>query len=359
MEVKVGDKQGRRLQVKILITGGAGMVGSHAAEFYASRGDDVIVLDNLMRSKLFGYDKKSVEYNWNYLAGYKNVKRVMGDVRGEGDLKKVFTNDIDAVIHTAGQPGVGFSIDNPREDYSINAFGTFNVLEHVRKICPGAAFIYCSTNKVYGENVSDIPLNETDKRYSFRDIGGISETFNIDLTAHTPYGVSKYAGDIYTQEYANTYGIRACAFRMSCTYGTRQFGFEDQGWLAHFIISNIKKRPITIYGNGKQVRDVLYVKDLIRAFDLFIKSDLKAGVFNIGGGPKNTTSLLEFIEAVESKTGNKMKVVFDKWRPSDQKVYISDISKISKSLGWSPEINFNEGVEKLITWTRNSTGFFK
>jgi len=335
------------------------MVGSHAAEFYASKGNEVMVLDNLMRSKLFGYDKKSVEYNWNYLAKHKNVKRVLGDIREEKDLKKVFTGDVDAVIHTAGQPGVGFSIDDPSEDYSINAFGTFNVLEHVRKICPKAAFVYCSTNKVYGENVSNLPLAETDKRYSFKSISGISETFNIDLTAHTPYGVSKYAGDIYTQEYAHTYGIKACSFRMSCTYGTRQFGFEDQGWLAHFIISNITNRPVTIYGNGKQVRDVLYVGDLIRAFDLFIKSDLKTEVFNIGGGPDNTTSLLEFIETVQTKTGKKMKTGFDEWRPSDQKVYVSDISKVRKVLGWRPEIRLEKGIEKLIAWIKDNEGFFK
>lgn len=335
------------------------MVGSHAAEFYVLRGDDVIVLDNLMRSKLFGYDKKSVEYNWNYLAKYKNIKRVLGDIREDKDLKKVITKDIDVVIHTAGQPGVGFSIEDPREDYSINAFGTFNVLEHVRKSCPKAAFIYCSTNKVYGENVSNLPLSETDKRYSFKGISGISETFNIDLTAHTPYGVSKYAGDIYTQEYAHTYGIKACSFRMSCTYGTRQFGFENQGWLAHFIISNLTERPITIYGNGKQVRDVLYVEDLIHAFDLFIKSNLKAEVFNIGGGPDNTTSLLEFIETVEAKTGKKMKVGFDKWRPSDQKVYISDISKLKKALKWQPTIGVSEGIDKLLDWVKKNTEFFK
>ena len=307
------------------------MVGSHAAEFYALRDDKIIVFDNLMRSKLFGYDKKSVEYNWNYLAKYKNVKRILGDIRNAKDLKKVITKDIDVIIHTAGQPGVGFSMEDPEEDYTINAFGTFNILEHMRKICPQAVFIYCSTNKVYGENVSNLPLSETDTRYRFRDIKGINESFNIDLTPHTPYGVSKYAGDIYAQEYGHTYGIKAGIFRMSCTYGTRQFGFEDQGWLAHFIISNITNRPITIYGDGKQVRDVLYVEDLIRAFDLFIKSDLKTKVFNIGGGPENTLSLLEFIKAVESKTGKKMKLGFDRWRPSDQKVYISNISKIRKA----------------------------
>lgn len=345
--------------MKILITGGAGMVGSHAAQFYALRGDEVIVFDNLMRSRLFGYDKKSVEFNWNYLAKYKNIKRVLGDVRNSEDLNKVIKKDIDVVIHTAGQPGVGFSINDPEEDYTINAFGTFNVLEHVRKICPESSFIYCSTNKIYGENVSNLTLSENDTRYSFKDIRAIDENFNIDLTAHTPYGASKYVGDIYTQEYAYTYGIKAAVFRMSCTYGTRQFGFEDQGWLAHFIISNMTARPITIYGDGKQIRDVLYVEDLIASFDLFTKSDLKMGVFNIGGGPENTLSLLEFVDMVEKKTGNKFKINFDKWRPSDQKVYISDISRIKKVLKWSPKISMDEGIDKILSWTKKNIEFFK
>ena len=335
------------------------MVGSHAAEFYALRGDEVIVFDNLMRSKLFGYDKKSVEFNWNYLAKFKNIKRVPGDIRNIEDLRKVITKDIDVVIHTAGQPGVGFSIGDPAEDYTINAFGTFNILEYIRKICPGSCFVYCSTNKVYGENVSNLALIEKDTRYSFRDMSAINENFEIDLTPHTPYGVSKYVGDIYTQEYSHTYGIKAAVFRMSCTYGTRQFGFEDQGWLAHFIISNIMNRQIIIYGDGKQVRDVLYVEDLIGAFDLFVKSDLKTEVFNIGGGPQNTLSLLEFIKMVETKTGKKFKINFDKWRPSDQKVYISDISKAKKILKWFPEINVGCGVDKVLDWVKSNAKFFK
>ena len=312
-----------------------------------------------MRSRLFDHDKKSVEYNWNYLAKHKNIKRVLGDVRNTEDLQKVMAKDIDAIIHTAGQPGVAFSIDNPREDYSINAFGTFNVLECMREICPQAAFLYCSTNKIYGERVSRLPLDEKARRYCFKDKTPISETFGIDLTPHTPYGASKYTGDIYTQEYADTYGIRACVFRMSCTYGTRQFGFEDQGWLAHFIISSIMNRPITIYGDGKQVRDTLYVDDLVAAFDLFIRSNLKNEVFNIGGGEDNTISLLEFVEMIEKKTQKKMKVKFDKWRPSDQKVYVSDISKIGLALNWASTIKIDEGIDKLIAWTEKNINFFK
>jgi len=344
--------------MKILITGGAGMVGSHAAEYYAEKKDEVIVFDNLMRSRLFGYDKKSVEYNWNYLAKYENITRVLGDIRNSDDLKAVMDRGLDAVIHTAGQPGVGYSIEEPREDYSINAFGTFNVLENMRGLCPKAAFIYCSTNKVYGEHVSGIPLEEEEKRYSFSGRQGIEETFKIDLAPHTPYGVSKYVGDIYAQEYAESFGIRAGIFRMSCIYGTRQFGFEDQGWLAHFIISNIMDRKITIFGDGKQVRDVLYVEDLVKAFDAFIQKKTGSNVFNIGGGPDNTLSLLEFVEIIESKTGNKMTMGFDKWRPSDQKVYISDISKVKGVLGWSPTVTREKGIEKLIEWVGQNRSCF-
>lgn len=344
--------------MKILITGGAGMVGSHAAEYYALAGHKVIVFDNLMRSKLFKSDKKSVEFNWNYLKKYKNITRVLGDVRSDKDLSRVMDKKIDAVIHTAGQPGVGYSIDYPREDYTINGYGTFNVLEHIRKTCPEACFVYCSTNKVYGENVSEIPLTEKTTRYAFKGITSINEGFGIDLTPHTPYGVSKYMGDIYAQEYAATYGIKTGVFRMSCIYGTRQFGFEDQGWVAHFIISNVMKRKITIYGDGKQVRDILYVDDLVGAFNKFIKSNLKQEVFNIGGGAKNTISLLEFIKIIESITGIKMKYGFDKWRPSDQKVYISDISKVKKALKWEPGVRPEGGIGLLVNWVKNNRGYF-
>ena len=332
--------------MNILITGGAGMVGSHAAEYYAKKGNKVIVLDNLMRSKLFGYDKESVEYNWNYLKNIKNVTRIKGDVRSQKDVNKVLGKGVDLVIHTAGQPGVPLSVKIPREDFSINAFGTLNVLECTRKKCKDATFIYCSTNKVYGENVDKIPLAEKKTRYTYKGIKGVLESLSIDHSGHTPYGVSKYVGDIYTQEYAYIYGMKTAVFRMSCIYGTRQFGFEDQGWVAWFVIANLLNKPITIYGNGKQVRDLLYADDLIDAYDEFVKSKLKHGVFNIGGGPENTTSLLEFISLIEKKTGKKMITSFSDWRPSDQKVYISDISKINKKLKWQPKTGVGKGLRK-------------
>ena len=253
------------------------MVGSHCAECYAQRGEEVYGIDNLMRSKLFRSNKKSVEYNWEYLKKYKNVKRIYGDIRDKNILKQIFThNRFDIIIHTAGQPGVGFSIQYPEEDFYINALGTFNLLEFTKDYSPSASFIYCSTNKAYGENVSKIEIEEKPTRYSFKNASGVSEDLGIDLVAHTPYGVSKYVGDIYTQEYGKTFGLKTAVFRMSCIYGKRQFGFEDQGWLAWFLIAILTGKKITIYGDGKQVRDVLYVEDLVSAFDKFHNSNLNS-----------------------------------------------------------------------------------
>lgn len=345
--------------MKVLVTGGAGMVGSHCAEYYAKKGDDVVALDNLMRSKLFGYDKKSVEYNWNYLKIYKNIKRVKGDVRKKKDVVEAIGKGVDLCIHTAGQPGVPLSCKAPMEDFSINAFGTLNALECIRQKCPDAAFVYCSTNKVFGENVGKIKLVELEKRYVYDAAEGVPETMPIDLTGHTPYGASKYVGDIYTQEYAHIYGMKTAVFRMSCIYGIRQFGFEDQGWVAHFVIANLLKKPIKIFGNGKQVRDLLYVENLVEAYDKFYKSSIRHDVYNIGGGLKNTASLLEFIEMIENYTGIKMKYTFDEWRPSDQKVYISDIAKVNRELKWKPKITPVKGVGLLTEWVKENKGLFK
>ncbi|MDD5552695.1 MAG: NAD-dependent epimerase/dehydratase family protein, partial [Candidatus Omnitrophica bacterium] len=272
--------------MRILVTGGAGLVGSHSAEFFALNNpkNEVIVLDNLMRSQIFGYDKGSVEFNWNYLKKFKNIERIKGDVRNDKDVAKALGKGVDIIIHTAGQPGVPSSVRMPKEDFSINAFGTLNMLEAARKRSKDTVVIYCSTNKVFGENVDKIPLEEREKRYVFKGTPGVSEQMCTDLTGHTPYGVSKLVGDLYVQEYSYIYKMKTAVFRMSCTYGTRQFGFEDQGWVAWFIIATLFNRPITIYGNGKQVRDMLYVDDLVDAYNCFIESDLERGLFNIGGG---------------------------------------------------------------------------
>ncbi|MEW6008942.1 MAG: NAD-dependent epimerase/dehydratase family protein [Candidatus Omnitrophota bacterium] len=344
--------------MRILITGGAGLVGSHAAEYFANKGNKVIVFDNLMRSKLFGYDRKSVEYNWKYLSKLKNITCIKGDIRNETEVKKALGKGVDLVIHAAGQPGVAYSIKYPLEDFSINAFGTLNVLECIRKICKKATFIYCSTNKVYGENVSKIALTEMDSRYVFKELEGINEQMPTDLTGHTAYGVSKLTGDLYTQDYTYIHGMRTAVFRMSCIYGTRQFGFEDQGWIAWFIIASLFNKPITIYGDGKQVRDALYADDLVAGFEVFFNSNLKSALYNIGGGPENTLSLLEFLEHLTKDLGRRPRYTFGEWRASDQKVYISDISKIKKELNWQPKINVNDGLNRLIEWVKNNKQYF-
>ncbi|MDD5506336.1 MAG: GDP-mannose 4,6-dehydratase [Candidatus Omnitrophica bacterium] len=346
--------------MKILVTGGAGLVGSHCAEYFAlkNKKNKVIVLDNLMRSQIFGYDKASVEFNWNYLKKYKNIERIKGDVRNDKDVTRAIGKGVDVVVHTAGQPGVPSSVRMPKEDFSINAFGTLNVLEAARKKSKDTIAVYCSTNKVYGENVDKIPLQEKKKRYAFKGVKGVNEAMCTDLTGHTPYGVSKLVGDLYVQEYSHIYNMKTAVFRMSCTYGTRQFGFEDQGWVAWFIIATLFNKGITIYGNGKQVRDMLYVDDLVLAFDKFINSGLKRGLFNIGGGPENTISLLEFLDELEFLAGKKPKVKFADWRPSDQKVYVTDTSKLEKELNWKINTRVKDGIRKLMYWVKENKTCF-
>jgi len=203
---------------------------------------------------------------------------------------------------------------------------------------------------VYGTNIESHRLIEDDTRYRFREITGITETESIDHTGHTPYGVSKLAGELYAQDYAHTYGMRTGIFRMSCIYGTRQFGFEDQGWIAWFCRRFLTGDPITLYGNGKQVRDVLWVTDLVSAFDNFIQSREQHNIFNIGGGPENILSLLELIRLLEGRTGKSVEIRHSKWRDFDQKVYISNISKVTKVLNWSPTISSEVGIDLLMRW---------
>jgi CDP-paratose 2-epimerase len=219
-----------------------------------------------------------------------------------------------------------------------------------------------NTRAEYPDNSRQIYASiEKEKRYEFGDEkykSGIPGQFPTDLCEHTPYGCSKFAGDIYVQDYAQRNEINAGVFRMSCIYGTRQFGVEDQGWVAWFIIAILLKKPITIYGDGKQVRDVLYVSDLVRAYDSFVTQKIEKGVYNMGGGPENTISLLELLDIIEKKTGKEAEISFDDWRPSDQKVYISNISKAKKELEWEPKIRPEKGVEKLIDWVMTNKQLF-
>jgi CDP-paratose 2-epimerase len=345
--------------MKVLVTGGAGFIGSHAAEYYAEKGDDVIVFDNLSRAELLGKSSIDPLYNWNYLkAKYPNVKLVKGDVRNIEEFEKVGAG-VDAILHIAAQVAVTTSLIKPRVDFEINAGGTFNALEVAR--ANDATVVFTSTNKVYGENVNKIPVVEKESRYEFSDHlykEGIPEEFSTDLTGHSPYGCSKFAADVYVQDYAHTYGLKSAVFRMSCIYGERQFGLEDQGWVAWFIIAALTGKPITIYGNGKQVRDVLHVSDLVQVFDKFLTSNLKHEVCNIGGGAKNSLSLIELLGLIKKFTNKSPKPAYTDWRTADQKVYISNIAKAKAILKWTPMVTPAEGVERLIKWvTANKSQF--
>jgi len=352
---------GGLIEMRVLVTGGAGFIGSHVVEYYAKNGEEVIVFDNLSRAELLGYGG-NVMYNWNYLKRYDNVELIKGDIRDAEKVKDI-AKDANVVIHTAAQTAVTASLKNPRIDFEVNALGTFNVLEAARLSKENPAVIFCSTNKVYGDNVNKIPIREEETRYVFDDLNykkGIPEKFPVDLCEHTPYGASKFAADVYVQDYAQRKEINAAVFRMSCIYGTRQFGVEDQGWVAWFTIATLMEKPITIYGDGKQVRDVLYVDDLVKAFDAFVqqRDRLLHGVYNIGGGFENTVSLLELLDILEEITGKKGNVAFNNWRPSDQKVYISDISKAQRELHWRPDVGVKEGIKKLVEWVEENKELF-
>jgi CDP-paratose 2-epimerase len=345
--------------MKILVTGGAGFVGSHVVEYYAQKGNEVVVLDNLSRAQILGANTKNSLYNWNYIKNnYPSVQLIKGDIRNFEEVKAASTS-VNAIVHTAAQVAVTTSLIDPILDFEINAFGTFNVLEAAR--LNDAAVVFCSTNKVYGENVNKIPVKEEGTRYIFADKkyrNGIPETFSIDMCGHSPYGSSKLAADIYMQDYADSYKLKTGVFRMSCIYGERQFGVEDQGWVAWFVIAAISDRAITIYGDGKQVRDVLYVKDLVQAFDKFLNSNISHAVLNMGGGSENTLSLLELLVNLRDQIGKDIQTNFAGWRTADQKVYVSDISKAKKLLNWAPEEDPKRGIERLVKWVNKNSKLF-
>ncbi|MCK4665395.1 GDP-mannose 4,6-dehydratase [Candidatus Dependentiae bacterium] len=339
--------------MKMLITGGAGFIGSNTANFYLEKGNEVIIFDNLSR--------KGTEKNLQWLLKkYENLKFIKGSIVNYEELREICANNkFDACFHFAAQVAVTTSVTDPRPDFMVNALGSFNILEALRETGQDCPIIYTSTNKVYGE-MTDIKVRDTGKRYEYEDYDkGIPENYPLDF--HSPYGCSKGSGDQYFIDYARIYGLKTVIFRQSCIYGQRQFGNEDQGWVAHFIISAIKDKPLTIYGNGKQIRDILHIDDLINLYDLWIKNIEKVSgqAFNIGGGSNNTISLLELISILETQLNKKIKYNFADWRPGDQKVYVSNIARIGDVLNWKPEINIKNGIEKLINWIQDNPTLFE
>jgi CDP-paratose 2-epimerase len=344
----------------MLVTGGAGFIGSHAALHFARRGYSVTVLDNLSRGALLKRDDPNARFNWDFLAAEAGIERVRGDVRDAATIDPLVAR-ADVILHAAAQTAVTTSVTDPETDFLCNALGTFRVLDAARRGGRSPAVLFCSTNKVYGENVNAIGVAEDGARYRFPQpwAEGIPETFSIDRCEHTPYGCSKLAGDIYAQDFGHLYGLRIGVFRMSCIYGTRQFGMEDQGWVAWFVIAALTGRPLTIFGDGRQVRDVLWIDDLIAAYEAFIERGGSVEVYNMGGGPGHTLSLLELLGEITRATGIRPAVSYADWRPSDQKVYVSDIRRARERLGWAPQVTPREGVGRLIEWTRANQALFR
>ncbi len=333
----------------VLVVGGAGFIGGHTAMHHLRRGDRVTVLDNFSRRGT----RAMAETLRGIGAGAEIVE---ADIRRDQDVIDRCVGAAELVYHMAAQVAVTMSVKDPRHDFETNALGTFNLLEGMRKSESRAPFVYASTNKVYGK-MSDLAVEERDGRYVYADCpDGVGEGYPLDF--HSPYGCSKGTGDQYVHDYHRIYGLNTIVFRQSCIYGTHQFGIEDQGWVAWFAIASAFGKPITIFGDGKQVRDVLYIGDLLAAYDAAVGAiDRTAGqVYNIGGGPGCTLSLLELIAILERELGKKISFEFSEWRPGDQRVYVSDISKASRDFGWGPKMSAEAGVRELLDWAIANRG---
>ncbi|CAA9423803.1 MAG: Nucleoside-diphosphate-sugar epimerases [uncultured Ramlibacter sp.] len=329
-----------------LITGGAGFIGSNLAHRLLVTGRRVRILDNLSRP--------GVEQNLQWLKEQHGARLqvIVADVRDEAAVAQAVAGTT-SVFHFAAQVAVTTSLEQPREDFLVNALGTFNVLEAVRARPVPPFFLMTSTNKVYGD-LADLALQASGQHYQPLDLAiqarGVSESRPLDF--HSPYGCSKGAADQYVLDYARSYGLATVVFRMSCIYGPRQFGTEDQGWVAHFILRALQEEPITLYGDGKQVRDILFVEDLVQAFLL---AEQNAGAvagraFNIGGGPANTISLLDLLDRIEVLHGQRPVTRFDAWRTGDQRYYVSDTRAFEQTTGWKPRVNSRDGIGRLYAW---------
>jgi CDP-paratose 2-epimerase len=334
-----------------LVTGGAGFIGSNYVHRLLARGEKVTIYDNLSRTK------RNIEWLKNEF-GENAFDLIVADVR-DADRITEAAKTSDVIAHLAGQVAVTTSVTNPRDDFESNALGTFNVMEAARLSGRNPIVIYASTNKVYG-GMEEVELFEEPTRWRYKDlVNGCPETQPLDF--HSPYGCSKGTGDQYVRDYARIYNLPTVVFRQSCIYGPRQFGIEDQGWVAWFIIAAVMGRPMTIYGDGKQVRDILHVNDLINAYDLAVeKIDIAKGqVYNLGGGPVNVMSIwAEFAPKLEKMLDKTLNPARGDWRPGDQRVFYADVSKAKKELGWEPKVSVDEGVQMLFDWVNANKALF-
>lgn len=338
--------------MRVLVTGGAGMIGFHLAKYYREQGHSVTVLDNLERSSLLGYNVTTRRMTYNITELSKmGVFWARNDVSKQESWDELDDENFDLILHMAAQTSVPTSIVDPRRDFEVNTIGTFNMLEYARK--HGSKVVYASTNKVYPLH-SNWTFNKGSSRWEWNLPHLRAEGWKLKAMdmegSRTPYGNSKFAGDQLCQEWWHMYEIPTGIFRMSCIYGTNQFSFEEQGWLTWFAIATLRGDPINIYGDGCQVRDCLWVEDVVKAYDSYVKSDTPHGVWNLGGGPYFTLSLNECLDTLEDITGKRSPVTYHDWRPSDQRVYTSCIGPLKKDLGWEPTVSPKEGLEKVVEW---------
>jgi CDP-paratose 2-epimerase len=336
----------------ILVTGGAGFIGCNIANRLAEDGHEVLIYDALSRP--------GVEKNLAWLKERHGglVTSVTADIRDEDELARA-AREAKAVFHMAAQVAVTTSMVDPREDFEINLRGTLNLLDALRLKNDGTPVIFASTNKVYGD-LSDIDFRLEGQRYVPQDRQvrdhGVSEARPLDF--HTPYGCSKGAADQYVLDYSRSFGIPSAVIRMSCIYGVRQMGTEDQGWVAHFLIRALEGKPITLYGDGYQVRDILDVSNAVEAYlHAWQRIDRISGrAFNLGGGPANAVSLRELLAHISDLLGREVEISFDDWRAGDQRYFVADTRSIRHELGLSNEVPWKQGVAMLAEWLRESRG---
>ncbi len=336
---------------RILITGGAGFVGTNLADRLLSQGARVTILDDLSRP--------GVDQNLQWLRqehdGRLSVE--VADLRDDAALSRSVAG-ASQVFHLAAQVAVTTSLVDPMNDLGVNLIGTVKLLEEIRRQDDPPSLLFTSTNKVYG-SLPDVQLAERESSYepADRDIAATGIGEDRPLSFCSPYGCSKGAADQYVLDYSASFGLPTVVFRMSCIYGPHQFGTEDQGWVAHFLIHALKRRPLTIYGDGKQVRDVLFVDDLVDAM-VFAQEQIdqvRGRAFNIGGGPQNTLSLLQLIDQIQDLAGTRPLLEFEDWRVGDQRYYVSDTSAFSAATGWTQRVPLREGIEHLYNWLRDSS----
>lgn len=340
--------------MKVLVTGGCGFLGSHVCEIYRQRGWEVVSFDNMTKSELVrtGYQTDVArDHNWDHLASI-GCEMVRGDIRHLEHLLDRSTG-CDYIVHTAAQPAVTISMEEPLNDLTSNVQGTVNVLETARR--HGIPTASCASVHVYGNWVND-ELREEETRY-VREPVTISEDDPTMKGYLTPLHASKAAAEHYVQVYASTYGVRAASFRLTGIYGPRQLGGEDHGWVANFSIRNVIGWPVTIFGTGKQVRDILYATDVVQAFiDYFDNGD--AGIYNIGGGEPNVISLIESIDLIDRTTGTKTDLRFEDGRFGDLRYFVCDIDRATKNFGWTPKVRPQEGIPMLIEWIQQNRALF-